>query len=126
MWEGFIWNPSSCECECDESCDIGEYLNYKSCKCRNKTIGKLLEDCSENIDGRKMLFNKTLNIILLNTISFNDYKKLCGSWTLYTVFFAVYFITKICIFSVFINFYWYFKKDNICVKLNPSIPTTIY
>ena len=22
----FIWNPSSCERECDKSCDIGEYL----------------------------------------------------------------------------------------------------
>ena len=22
---GFIWNPSNCECECDKSCDIGEY-----------------------------------------------------------------------------------------------------
>ena len=20
--KGFIWNPSNCECECDESCDV--------------------------------------------------------------------------------------------------------
>ena len=26
----FIWNPSNCECECDKSCDVGEYLNYKT------------------------------------------------------------------------------------------------
>ena len=26
--EGFIWNPSNCECECDKSCDIGEHLDY--------------------------------------------------------------------------------------------------
>ena len=32
--KGFIWNPSNCECECDKSCDIGEYLDYKNCKCR--------------------------------------------------------------------------------------------
>ena len=25
--KGFIWNP---ECECDKSCDIGEYLDLKS------------------------------------------------------------------------------------------------
>ena len=24
--ERFIWNPSNCECECDKSCNIGEYL----------------------------------------------------------------------------------------------------
>ena len=28
----FIWNPGRWECECDKSCDVGEYLdceNYK-------------------------------------------------------------------------------------------------
>ena len=25
----FIWNPSNCEC--DKSCDIGEYLDYENC-----------------------------------------------------------------------------------------------
>ena len=34
--EGFIWNPSNCKCECDKSCDVGEYLDYKSCKCRKR------------------------------------------------------------------------------------------
>ena len=36
--KGFIWNPSDCACECDKSCDIGEYLDYKNCKCRKKII----------------------------------------------------------------------------------------
>ena len=31
---GFIWNPSSCECECDKASDVGEYLGYENCKCR--------------------------------------------------------------------------------------------
>ena len=22
----FIWNLSNCECECDQSCDVGEYF----------------------------------------------------------------------------------------------------
>ena len=26
--KGFIWNPRNCECECDKSCYIGEYLDY--------------------------------------------------------------------------------------------------
>ena len=30
--KGFIWNPSSCNCECDESCDIGEYGKLKMYK----------------------------------------------------------------------------------------------
>ena len=23
--KGFIWIPSSCQCECDKSCDVGEF-----------------------------------------------------------------------------------------------------
>ena len=48
--KGFIWNPSICECECDKSCDIGEYLDYSNCKCRKKLFDKLIEECTENID----------------------------------------------------------------------------
>ena len=36
--KGFIWNPSNCECECHKPCDIGEYLDYKNCKCRKKKL----------------------------------------------------------------------------------------
>ena len=38
--KGFIRNPSNCECECDKSCDIGEYLDYKNCVCRNSIVDK--------------------------------------------------------------------------------------
>ena len=31
--KGFILNPSNCECECDKSCDVGEY-----CKCKIKIV----------------------------------------------------------------------------------------
>ena len=30
-----------------KSCDVGEYLDYKNCKCREKIVDKLLEECSE-------------------------------------------------------------------------------
>ena len=42
--KGFVWTPSNGECECDKSCDIGEYLDYKNCKCRKKIIDKLVEE----------------------------------------------------------------------------------
>ena len=52
IWDkGFIWIPSNCECECDKSCDIKQYLDYKNCKCRKKLIDKLFEQCFEDIDG---------------------------------------------------------------------------
>ena len=40
--KGFIWNPSNCQCKCDKSCDIGEYLDYKQTS-RNSIIDKLAE-----------------------------------------------------------------------------------
>ena len=109
------------ECECDKSCDIGEYLNYKNCKFRIKLVDKLVEECSDNIDGNKMLHNETLNVIPLN-----DYKKVCNSCTIYIVLFAVFFITSILISSVFSYFQWYSKIDNVHVKFKPGTQTTIY
>ena len=32
--KGFMWNPSNWKCKCDKSCNIGEYLDYLNCKCR--------------------------------------------------------------------------------------------
>ena len=56
---GFIWNPSNWECECDKSCDVGEYLDSENCKCRKKLFDKLVErsfaeECTENIDEEKI------------------------------------------------------------------------
>ena len=107
----FVWNPSNWECECDKSCDIGEYLDYKNCKCR--IIDKLVEECSKNIYE-----NETLDIIPLNTIPLNLYKKVCNSFMVYTVLFAVFLITSICICCVFIYFYWYSKKDNVSTNFS--------
>ena len=71
----FIWNPSYCKSECDKSCYVGEYLDYKNCECRKRLTDKLVEECNENIDGNKMIYDGTLN----------DYKHLCGSCTIYIV-----------------------------------------
>ena len=54
---------------------IGEYLDYKNCKCRNKLVDKLVEECGENIDGNEMVYNGTLN----------DYGKVCNCSTIYIV-----------------------------------------
>ena len=60
-------NPSACEC--DKSCDFGEYLDYVNCKCRERLINKLVEKCDKDIDGNEIIFNATLY----------DYRKVCRS-----------------------------------------------
>ena len=58
--KGFIWNPSNCNCEGDKSCDIGEYFDYKNCKCRKKLVDLLVEECSKHIDKNETIYNETL------------------------------------------------------------------
>ena len=67
--KGFSWNPSNYECECDKSCSIGEYLDYKSCVCRKTLVNKLVEECNSIIDEDN-IYNKTLNVISSDECSF--------------------------------------------------------
>ena len=96
---------SDCGCECDKLCDIGEYLDYKYCKCRKRLVDKLVKECSENIDGNEMIYSDPLN-----AIPFNDYGKICNSCTVYIVLLVIFFIVSISISSVFIYFHWYLKR----------------
>ena len=59
--KGFIWNPSICECECGKLCDVRKYLDHTNCKYRKRLINRLIEECSENIDGNEMTYNSILN-----------------------------------------------------------------
>ena len=104
----FIWNPSNCKCKCDKSSDIGQYLDYENCKCSKILVDKLVEECSENIDGNEMICNDTLN----------DYEKVCNSCTIYMVLFVIVFLIIVDISSAFIYFNWYLKRR--------YIGTTIY
>ena len=89
--KGFVCNPSDCECECDKSCDIGEYLDYSNCKCRNKLIDKLIEYCTENIDEVK------ITVIIQDE---NKYR----SGTLYIVLFWIFFIFSVINIGIGIYF----------------------
>ena len=52
--KGFIWNPSNYEWECYTNCDIGEYLDYKNCKCRKRMVDKLIDECIETTEEVKL------------------------------------------------------------------------
>ena len=39
IWDkGYIWNPSTCTCECDRYCGTGQYLDYENSVCRKKIV----------------------------------------------------------------------------------------
>ena len=55
---GYIFNIS--KCECDKSCDTGQYLDYESYKCK-EIIYKLVKEYIENINESELIYNNTLN-----------------------------------------------------------------
>ena len=67
---------------------------------KKELVDKLVEKCSENIDGKEMIYNVTLN----------DYENVCGSCTMSTVLFVIAFLIIIGTISVFIYFRWYLKR----------------
>ena len=112
--KGFIWNPSNCKCECDKSCDIGEYLNYLSCKCWKKLVDKLVEECTENIEEARLHSAE------------NENKHKYSSSIAYIVLFSLSFAINIGIGTYFLYSYWYLKNYGSSVILNAPTETTIY
>ena len=97
----FIRNPSNCECECDKSCDVGEYLDFENCKCRKKLVDKLVEECTENVKEVKLAK-------ITSAEDESKYKR--SSCTLYVVLFSIVFTTNVGIATYFI-YYKYMNRD---------------
>ena len=55
--KGYTWNPSICEYQCDKWCKPGQYLDHKNCVCKNKLVGRLIEECTSVIN-ETMIDNK--------------------------------------------------------------------
>ena len=99
-----FFNPSNWECECDKSCDIGEYLDYSKCRCRKKLFDKLIEECTENIDETKLV-KKTLDK--------NENKDKCNSYVVHKALFWILFIFFIISVGIRIGIYFaYYKYKN--------------
>ena len=58
--KGFNWDPSNCEWECNKSCNVREYLDYKNQKCRKRLVDRLVREYSENIDEKELHSNKMI------------------------------------------------------------------
>ena len=70
-----------------------------NCKCRERLIDKLVEQCSGNINEKK-----------LHLSEINNYERICSSCIVYIVLLVIFFILSISISSVFIYFQWYLKR----------------
>ena len=80
--KGYVWNPSNCECECDKSCNISEYIDCSDRKCRKKLINPLVEECTKNINETE----------LIKVAVENKNNDRCRSYAVYKVLFWIFFV----------------------------------
>ena len=64
--KGYMLNPSTCECQCDKWCKQGQYLDHKNYVCKNKLIGRVIEECTSVIN-ETMINNNNKDNITNNT-----------------------------------------------------------
>ena len=80
--KGYMWNPSTCKCQCDKWCKQGQYLDHKNCVCKNKLIGRIIEECASVIN--ETMINNNKDNITNNT---------------YLILFIVFLIGFFCVFN---------------------------
>ena len=97
--KGYTWNPSTCECQYDTWCKPGQYLDHKNCVCKNKLIGRVIEECTSVIN-ETMMNNTTNN-------NDNNFYRIMAY-----VFIGLFFISLVICFCVFIYFKWFKGKYN--------------
>ena len=88
----YMWNPSTCESQCNIWCKQGQYLDHKNCVCKNKLIGRLIEECTSVINGT--VINNKDNTTKNNT---------------YLILFVIFLIGFIA-FSI--GFIYYCRRSN--------------
>ena len=104
--KGYTWNPSTCECQCDIWCKPGQYLENKNCVCKNKLIGRVIEECTSVIN--ETVINNKDNITNNNTF-------------VYLILFIIFLI----------GFIYYYSRNNANKRklrdfIYPKIKISIY
>ena len=94
--KGYMWNPSTCECQCDMWCKPGQYLDHKNCVCKNKLIGRVIEECTSIINETMMNNDNDNNTTWFNAINY--------------VFIVLFLIALVICFCVFAYFKWFKGK----------------
>ena len=84
-----ILHPSTCECQCDKWCKP----DHKNCICKNKLIGRVIEECT----------------CVINEIMINNKDNITTNNNTYLILFIVFLIG----FIVFlIGFIYYCRRSN--------------
>ena len=90
--DNYIWNPSTRDCECNKvACKINEYLDIKTCSCKNVYLVEILNTTATSIDDKKLTCEKNncfihtillviVFLLLLAVISISCYYYYTSDW----------------------------------------------
>ena len=90
----YMWNPSICECQCDKWCKPGQYLDDKNCVCKNKLIGRVIEECTS----------------VINETMINNKDNITNNKTYLILF--IMFLTGFIVFLIGFIYYYYRNNAN--------------
>ena len=88
--KGYMCNPSTCTCECNKYCEVGQYLDYENCVCKKKLIEYLVKQCTSIAD-------------------IDSYKKESSETNVYFISFIIFLILSVLLVAGLI---YYFRKYN--------------
>ena len=110
--KGYTWNPSTCEFRCDAWCKPGQYLDHKNCVCKNKLIGKVIEECTG----------------VINETMINNKDNITNNNNTYLILFIVFLIGFIVFLIGFIYYYCCNNANKRKLRdfIYPKIKTSIY
>ena len=119
--KGYMWNPGTCECHCDTWCKPRQYLDHKNCVCKNKLIGRVIEECTSVINETMINNNKD------NITNKNTYLIL---FIVFLIRFIVFLIGFIYYYYYYFYYYYYYRNNANKRKLRdliyPKVKTSIY
>ena len=100
--KGYTWNLNTCECQRDMWCKPGQYLDHKNSVCKNKLIGRVIEECTSIINETMMNNDNDNNTTWFNAITYS--------------FIVLFLIALVICFCMFAYFKWFkgkklFKND---------------
>ena len=119
-----MWNPSTCSCECDKYCEIGQYLDYRECVCRKKLIDDLIEQCTSVVNME--IKSGTDLVCTVSQKAFNisgdSVDRSSSSSNIYLFLFVAVLIVVLLLAA---GVFYYCRKDN-SKKLDDKIYETAY
>ena len=116
--KGYTWNPSTCECQCNTWCKQGQYLDHENCICKNKLIGRVIEECTSVIN--ETMINNKDNTTNNNNNNNSNNNNNNNTYLILFIMFLIGFIVFL------IGFIYYYCRRKLRDFIYPKVKISTY